>query len=152
MASPPSKANSNLGAEPFEPRGLLRRSDQALLAGLVAAGSLAVAIWWVHHGGLRGELVEWEKGEPREARFLVNVNTAEWPELSQLPEIGETLARRIIAHREENGPFLCPDDLMKVHGIGPKTLDLLRPLLDPESWPADSAEEGRTVPVPLRIE
>lgn len=152
MASHPPKADPPLGSELLRSPGLLRRSDQRLLAGLIVGGGLALAFWWISHGGPRGELVELGKGKPLQARFLVDVNSAEWPELSQLPEIGETLARRIVAERQASGPFLCPEDLMKVHGIGPKTVDLLLPFLDPESWPADSPCKALSVPAPSGVE
>lgn len=152
MADPSSKTRSQAGAEPLESPGLLQRSDQFLLAGLVIVAASAALFWWVRQGGICGGLVRWEQGELREARFLVDVNTASWPELSQLPRIGETLARRIIAHREEHGPFCCPDDLMKVRGIGPKTVDLLRPFLDPESWPDESFPEALIDPAGPGVE
>jgi competence protein ComEA len=46
-----------------------------------------------------------------------------------LPGIRETLARRIVQDRIKNGPFHAPEDLLRVPGIGPRTLNRLRPLL-----------------------
>ena len=40
------------------------------------------------------------------------------PELDTLPGIGESLARRIIAYREANGPFGSIEEIMEVSGIG----------------------------------
>jgi competence protein ComEA len=60
---------------------------------------------------------------------LVNINTADLTLLQTLPGIGPTTAQRIIDYREENGPFQIVDDLLKVAGIGPVTLDKLRPLV-----------------------
>jgi competence protein ComEA len=40
----------------------------------------------------------------------------------ELHGIGELLAERIVAYREENGPFATIDDLMNVEGIGEKKL------------------------------
>jgi competence protein ComEA len=60
---------------------------------------------------------------------LVNVNTADSTLLQTLPGIGPTTAQRIIDYREENGQFQIVDDLLKVAGIGPVTLDRLRPLV-----------------------
>ncbi|RMF30536.1 MAG: hypothetical protein D6759_11800 [Chloroflexi bacterium] len=57
---------------------------------------------------------------------LVNINTAPVEELQTLPRIGPTIAQRIVAYREENGPFERPEDLMKVKGIGPTTFEALR--------------------------
>ena len=48
----------------------------------------------------------------------LDLNTATEEELTQLPGIGEELARRVVAYREENGPFATVDDLMNVSGIG----------------------------------
>ena len=48
----------------------------------------------------------------------VDVNTAPAAELETLPGIGESLARRIIAYREANGPFGSIEEIMEVSGIG----------------------------------
>ena len=48
----------------------------------------------------------------------VDLNTAGVEELDTLPGIGEALARRIIAWREENGPFASKEQIMEVSGIG----------------------------------
>ena len=40
-----------------------------------------------------------------------------------LPGIGPLLAGRIVAYREENGPFEIPGELMNVEGIGEKKLE-----------------------------
>ncbi|MDE2837509.1 MAG: helix-hairpin-helix domain-containing protein [Chloroflexota bacterium] len=56
----------------------------------------------------------------------VNLNTASLRELMALPGIGETLAGRIVAYREENGPFLRADQIMAISGIGPGTYEKLR--------------------------
>ncbi|MBV0895076.1 ComEA family DNA-binding protein [Microbacterium sp. NC79] len=60
---------------------------------------------------------------------LININAADTAELEELPRIGEALASRIIAWREENGPFRTVDDLGNVSGIGKKMLETLRPLV-----------------------
>ena len=57
----------------------------------------------------------------------VNLNTASASELTALPGIGETLAARIVAWREENGPFVRVDQVMAVSGIGPRTYERIRP-------------------------
>lgn len=48
----------------------------------------------------------------------LDLNAATEEELAQLPGIGEELARRIVAYREENGPFETVEELMDVSGIG----------------------------------
>lgn len=56
----------------------------------------------------------------------ININTAGEAELQLLPGIGPALAARIIEDREANGPFESVDDLMRIKGIGPRTVARLR--------------------------
>ena len=60
------------------------------------------------------------------SREKINVNTASAEELELLWGIGEVKAAAIVTYREENGFFTCPEDLLKVPGIGEKTLEKLR--------------------------
>lgn len=59
---------------------------------------------------------------------LINVNIASAAELELLPGIGPTLAARIVADRAANGPFASLDDVARVRGIGPRTVDKIRDL------------------------
>lgn len=58
---------------------------------------------------------------------LVNINTATEPELETLPGVGPVTAAAIIDYRTQNGPFASVDDLIDVSGIGPATLEQIRP-------------------------
>jgi len=58
---------------------------------------------------------------------IININTAEKQNLVKLPKIGTVTAERIIRFRDDYGPFKSTDDLLKVKGIGPKTLEKLKP-------------------------
>ncbi len=118
-------------APPRPPRWLLRRADQAAVAALVAVALAAMAGWWTAHGGWRGSLIELDQADQLTARFEVDINAADWPELMQLPGIGEVLAHRIVDSRQAAGPFLDHEDLRRVRGIGPKTLEAMRPYLRP---------------------
>lgn len=60
---------------------------------------------------------------------LVNLNRASSDDLEQLPRIGPVTADKIIAHREQNGPFTSVDQLLEVPGIGEGTLAGLRDLV-----------------------
>jgi competence protein ComEA len=55
----------------------------------------------------------------------LDVNAASEADLQRLPGVGPVTARKIVAAR----PFREPDDLLRVKGIGPKTMDRLRPLV-----------------------
>lgn len=60
----------------------------------------------------------------------LDLNTADVPELERLPGIGPSLAEKIVAYREANGPFGEVDDLLNVSGIGPAKLDAIRDLVE----------------------
>ena len=82
----------------------------------------------------------------------IDPNTASWSEMTRLPRIGEQIAKRIVEYRESHRAaavpasdsgiatsppvFTCPQDLAKVRGIGPKTVELISPHLKFPSPPA----------------
>ena len=57
-------------------------------------------------------------GSDTEGQGLVNINTANATQLTQLPGVGPAIAQKIIDYRTANGPFTSVDDLTKVPGIG----------------------------------
>lgn len=57
----------------------------------------------------------------------LNINTATADQLDELPHIGPARANAIINHRNTQGPFQSVDDLIDVRGIGPATLEVIRP-------------------------
>jgi competence protein ComEA len=67
-------------------------------------------------------------GEPggRTDDGRVRINTADAAELEELPGVGPVLAGRIVAFREQAGPFATVEDLLDVPGIGEATLAGLR--------------------------
>ena len=65
------------------------------------------------------QALTWE--QPR-----VDVNDASNRDLEELPGIGEVLAERIIALRGALGGFLDVEALLRVSGLGPRTLDRIR--------------------------
>ena len=58
------------------------------------------------------------KENKKEEKLMVNINTANAIELSQLPGIGNSTALKIITYRNENGKFNTIDDIKNVSGIG----------------------------------
>ena len=61
-------------------------------------------------------------GPPIPLALEIDPNSAGVVELSMLPKIGPTTAQRIIEERETNGPYHEDIDLLRVRGIGAKTL------------------------------
>jgi len=66
----------------------------------------------------------------------VDPNTAEWHDLAALPQIGPAVARRIVEEREAFAaanpgvlPYRTLEDLSRVKGVGPATLEALEPYL-----------------------
>ncbi|MBN0041303.1 helix-hairpin-helix domain-containing protein [Cellulosimicrobium cellulans] len=59
----------------------------------------------------------------------VDLNAADAATLDALPGIGPVLAERIVAWREENGPFTAVEELGEVSGIGPAVLADVRDLV-----------------------
>ncbi len=56
----------------------------------------------------------------------LDLNGATAEQLESLPGIGPAIAAAIIAWRDENGGFAHPDDLLRVPGIGPAKMGVLR--------------------------
>ncbi|MSQ94481.1 MAG: helix-hairpin-helix domain-containing protein [Gemmataceae bacterium] len=95
-------------------------------------------------------LGRWSQGEsaPLSAREAgihpLDLNLATRAELHLLPGLGDALAQRVVDHRQRIGAFKSVKELRQVSGIGPKTLDRLRPHLfvsPPESFVTDDDSE-----------
>jgi len=59
----------------------------------------------------------------------VNINTAGLMEIEALPFLGMERSKDIIEYRDKNGPFKSLNELTNISGIGPKTLEKLKPLI-----------------------
>ncbi len=63
----------------------------------------------------------------------VNVNTANADSLAEnIKGVGPKIAAQIISYREANGPFGTVEELQQVKGIGPKTIEKNRDVLNVE--------------------
>ena len=94
--------------------GTLHAADARLLS----AGSAVVVS--------SGQAVIQQMDDPLVVGLPLEVNSATQRALEALPGVGATRAAAIVQDRAENGPFGSVDDLERVHGIGPKTVDALR--------------------------
>lgn len=97
--------------------GLLPGTDPAAvnLAALVTDGQqIAVGV-----PGVAGSQPTSSDGGGTGGGGPVDLNSATAQELDALPGIGPVLAQRIVAHRDEQGPFRSVDQLDDVPGIGP---------------------------------
>ncbi len=122
------------------PAPLLRRLDQATVALLLAVSLLLMAITACTRHWQGQGLIEIDHAPPLAIDFRVDINRADWPELALLPDVGETLARRIVESRQRDGPFLDQQDLLRVPGIGPLHAGKNAPL------PAPLAKHPKTLP------
>ncbi len=95
----------------------------ALLAGMNSSGG----------GSVAGETTKSSNSsagsQSLPAPASVNINTATQAQLETLPGIGPVIAGRIIEYRTTNGGFRSINQLENVKGIGPKTLEKLRPFV-----------------------
>ena len=95
----------------------------------------------------------------------MNLNTATAEELQALPGIGEVLAQRIVAYREQIGGFQNLEQLLEVNGIGtvkyagivpmlylPEEISEEPPAADmPEEAATDAAESPEPVSFPIDL-
>jgi competence protein ComEA len=107
----------------------IRANDQTTVAVITAVAIAVIAASWVYRGGLRGRLIDIETAAPVQVTFQIDINTADWPEWTLLPGVGETMAKRIVQDRSERGLFRDHAELRRVSGLGPRTFERMRPYL-----------------------
>ncbi len=79
--------------------------------------------------------------------YRIDLNQAELAELLQLPGVGPSLATRIQDYRRQHGGFRSVDELVGVGGIGPVTLERLKPWVRVQTHEAElgiAAERSRS--------
>lgn len=111
-------------------------SRLALLWLVSAFGAVAVARHEAHsHPPVAAAVSEPVQTRPaHQAEALrdgeqLDINAASASELELLPGVGPSLARRLVEARDRAGNYLSAEDLLKVKGVGRKTLEKLRPYL-----------------------
>ena len=95
-------------------------ADNRVLAVCMAAGAAMLLCFALRSTAMTvPDRLPWEPPAIEEtAEGRVDINTAGLEELMTLPGIGEARARAILDDREANGPFVYPEDLVRVKGIG----------------------------------
>jgi len=76
----------------------------------------------------------------------VNINTADAAALQQVNGLGPSKAKAIVDYRNEHGSFATVEDLVKVPGIGEKSLASMKPQLTAgaaTAAPAPAAAKGK---------
>ncbi|MGH2729139.1 MAG: helix-hairpin-helix domain-containing protein [Actinomycetota bacterium] len=105
--------------------GPLRRGDlDALNLAQVLADGMKVTVSRI------GQAAPPDAGSGEEpASDAVSLNSADQAALEEVPGIGPVTAAAILEHRTRIGTFQSLDQLLDVTGIGPATLESLRPYL-----------------------
>ena len=113
-------------------RGILRYRDQITLFVCSTIALLALGGYMFWNEQITHQVIEIERMSDVETPLQIDINSAPWTEFALIPGIGEQKAREIIRVRNElGGAFVDENELLKVEGIGPKTLDVMRPYLVP---------------------
>ncbi|GEM_PF-592126 len=78
-----------------------------------------------------------------ELDWKIDVNAASFEELQELPQVGPATAKSILEYREAGNQFRTIDDLEEISGIGPTTIENIRPeaTVGPDAIAADLPEE-----------
>jgi competence protein ComEA len=79
----------------------------------------------------RGSAVASGGASPGSPAAPVSLSSATAEQLDTLPGVGPVTAQKIVAYRQEHGPFTSVDGLDAIPGIGPAKLADLRPLVVP---------------------
>ena len=117
--------------------GALEKSEKRIVALTLVFVLLMLGIFFRSvisgEGGsytVRGGLFASEQAaEEIPVSWQVDINTATEAELRQLPGVGEVLAERIEAYREEHGFFTSAEELLNVEGIGESKLEDMREMI-----------------------
>jgi len=103
----------------------IARRAQDPLAELVKIEPKAIGVGLYQHDVDQARLGQTLDGVVEDAvnRVGVDVNTASAALQTHVAGIGPKLAEKIVAHRDENGPFASREDLRSVPGLGPKAYE-----------------------------
>jgi competence protein ComEA len=138
-AGPPQPAPP--GRPPLWPR-----SAQLALAVLLGSAATLLAVHLF--GSLRYGSRPAELQPDHALGQRIDLNQAGRAELLQLPGVGENLAGRIQEYRQQHGGFRNVEELRGVQGVGPATLERLRPWVFVHPGDSERDEEKIENPPP----
>ncbi len=104
----------------------LRAAGESEVDGFVDAAVSGPARLMVHDGRVYLETFH----EPLVFGLPLDLNTASATALEALPGVGSARAQAIVDERERGGAYGRVEDLTRVHGVGPATVDALRPFVE----------------------
>ncbi|MCA9077113.1 MAG: helix-hairpin-helix domain-containing protein [Planctomycetaceae bacterium] len=114
-------SQGDLGRSDFQPTWGFTSGDRRVISAFLVVAFVLMLVNWIRIVGWQPANLTVNRPEREHYRFVVDVNTATWVEWMQLDGIGETMARRIVAYRDEHGPFASIEEVDHVPGIGTKT-------------------------------
>lgn len=103
------------------------RRDACTIGWLLCLAFVAFSVYYAIQDHKHGGLVRPDAELAQAYRPRIDLNRCAWPELCLLPGISETLARRIVEHRESAGDFTRVGQLRRIKGIGPLSVKRLAP-------------------------
>jgi len=111
-----------------------RTPSAMIVAVILAIASISGLAWSIKRSSTKEPITEYIESIPAEhasepipsVAQRIDINTASAAQLELLPAIGPALAKRIVDNRGEAGRFNRIEDLDRVPGIGPKTIEKLR--------------------------
>lgn len=104
----------------------LRAAGEREVDGFVDTALPGAARVMVYNGRVYLETFD----EPLVFGLPLDLNTASATALEALPGVGTARAQAIVDEREQGGAYVRVEDLARVHGIGPATVDALRPFVE----------------------
>lgn len=78
----------------------------------------------------------------QEEKVVVNPNSADIETLMTLPGVGESMAQRILEAR----PFIDGEDMLRIRGLGPASLDRMEPFLTFDVEGVESIDDAISKP------
>ena len=114
---------------------VFRSYDQAAVAFVLLACSAGMIFYFSYRAHISNGLIDIDHSEPLHPQYLIDINSADWPEIANLPGIGPKLANAIVEFRNQNGLFDDHESLIEVSGIGPAKFERLKNYLAPIGTP-----------------